>query len=215
MTFQLTKANNYSGIIKLTQKGGLVAYYYESVNFEMLSLVADNNIYGHLAGSYTQVDKLISFDLGDRPMVLQSEQTFPSQYFSVKWVGYIRPKYTETYRLYLESYRTAQFKLTLAGKQLIYNQFEDSTSQPTSAFFASNDIDLKAEELYDIEITYAERLGQTKLRLMWESDSQVFEVVGSDSLFNTLNSSLTPFLFTVNPAATNETACHLLDTKPT
>jgi hypothetical protein len=71
-----------------------------------------------------------------------------------------------------------------------------------------------AEELYDIEITYAERLGQTKLRLMWESDSQVFDVIGSDRLFNTLNSSLTPFLFKVNPAATNETACHLIDTKP-
>lgn len=42
---------------------------------------------------------------------------------------------------------------------MIQNSFEDSQNQPTSAYFNSEDIDLVAEELYEIEVTYAERLG--------------------------------------------------------
>jgi hypothetical protein len=64
-TFVLTKADDYSSIIQLTQKGGLLAFYYESVNFEPLSLVADNDLHSHLPGFYTQVDKQIDFELGE------------------------------------------------------------------------------------------------------------------------------------------------------
>jgi hypothetical protein len=39
-------------------------------------------------------------------------------------------------------------------------------------------------------------------------------LVDSDRLFHKLNSATTPFLFTVQPAQTNETACHFIDTKP-
>lgn len=85
----LTKANQYSGIISLTQQGGLLAYYYESVNFEKGSVVADINLFSNLATSFTQVDSQINFNLGDRPMVLQSQRTFPSQYFSVRWSGFL------------------------------------------------------------------------------------------------------------------------------
>ena len=42
---------------------------------------------------------------------------------------------------------------------------------PTSAYFASQDIELEAGELYALEITYAERLGATLFSLFWESDS--------------------------------------------
>lgn len=35
--------------------------------------------------------------------------------------------------------------------------------------------------------------------------------MGSDSLYHTLNSEKTPHTFTILPAPTNETACHLYD----
>lgn len=82
---------------------------------------------------------------------------------------------------------------------------------PDSAYFASDDIDLTAEELYAIEVAYAERLGQTTFVLYWESDSQELDKVPSSALYNTLNSENTPYQFTVIPAATNETQCHLYD----
>jgi len=33
-TFVLTKASDYSGILRLTQQGGLVATYYETTDFQ-------------------------------------------------------------------------------------------------------------------------------------------------------------------------------------
>ena len=70
---------------------------------------------------------------------------------------------------------------------------------------------MNAGELQQLEITYAERLGSTSFKLYWESDTQVFEPVSSDALYHTLNSEMTPYTFTVIPAVTNSTACHLYD----
>ena len=66
-----------------------MAFYYESVKFEYLSLVSDLSLNSHDAGYYTQIDPKIDFDLGNEPMVLKSGKTFPTQYFSVKWIGYL------------------------------------------------------------------------------------------------------------------------------
>ena len=158
----------------------------------------------------------MDLSLGDAPVTLQSGSTFPSQFFSVKWIGYLEPLFTETYRLYLFSHRTAQFKLTLGDAVLIENNFDLSTIEestvPNSAFFASDDIDLTAGELNSLELAYGERLGQTTFSLYWESDSQEFGKVPSIALYHTLNSEETPYTFTVIPAATNETQCHLYDT---
>jgi hypothetical protein len=46
--FQLLKADSYSSVIQLTQKGGLKAFYFESVDFEELSLIRDLNMHSHL-----------------------------------------------------------------------------------------------------------------------------------------------------------------------
>ena len=135
------------------------------------------------------------------------------------WEGQLKATYTETFRLYLESFKTASFELKLGGESVIMNAFDvgngDTGELPASSYFASVDLELVKDELYSIEITYAERIGQTKLVLYWESDSQVFAKVPTDYLFHTLNSVETPFTFTVEPAATNETMSHLVDTKPT
>ena len=98
-------------------------------------------------------------------------------------------------------------------KIIIENKFNTTTGsdQPLSAFFTSNNIDLVAGQFYKLKITYAEKLGLTKLKLFWESDSQEFEIISSDQLYNLLNSQYTPYLFTVIPAVTNETKSFLGD----
>lgn len=133
------------------------------------------------------------------------------------WTGQLEPLYTETYRLYLYSHRSSAFTLRLNGELLIENTFDldseasTSTSIPNSAYFPSADVELTAGDLATLEITYAERIGPTLVQLFWESDSQAFSKVPSDVLYHTLNSEYTPYTFTVIPAATNETACHLYD----
>ena len=118
--------------------------------------------------------------------------------------------------MYLHSYRSSAFTLKLNGTVLIQNTFDldaeaSASTVPNSAYFATSDIELTANTLASIEITYAERLGSTLLSLFWESDSEEFGKVPSDALYHTLNSEKTPHEFTVVPASTNETACHLYD----
>lgn len=62
-----------------------------------------------------------------------------------------------------------------------------------------------------IEIRYAQKLGDSKIKLFWESDSQPFEIVKSENLYYKTNSEKTPFLFTVKSGATNETTTQLVD----
>jgi|LauGreDrversion4_2_1035121.scaffolds.fasta_scaffold2386176_1 hypothetical protein len=65
--------------------------------------------------------------------------------------------------------------------------------------------------MLSIEIRYAEKLGDSKIKLYWESDSQAFELIESQYLYNVLNSQKTPYQFTVIPASTNETTSYLVD----
>lgn len=67
-TFVLTKASGYSCIIRLTQKGGLMATYYETTNFQ--APVEDTDRLSHESAFFTQIDSAIDFDLLDNPMVL-------------------------------------------------------------------------------------------------------------------------------------------------
>ena len=64
---------------------------------------------------------------------------------------------------------------------------------PNSAYFATPDLELIADELVTLEVIYAERLGQTLFSLYWESDSQELQKIPSSSLYHTLNSEETPF----------------------
>lgn len=105
-TFRLTKAGTYTGVVQLTQKGGLVAQYFETTEFQAPVNAVDAK--NHTAGAYyTQIDANLDFDLGEKAMTVTGRADYPSEYFSVKWLGYLEPVYTETYRLYVEAYSTS------------------------------------------------------------------------------------------------------------
>jgi len=60
------------------------------------------------------------------------------------WVGELLVPYTETFRIYVDAYKTSQFEVILNGTTIVSNYFDSQTnaSQPLSAYFSSNDIDL-------------------------------------------------------------------------
>lgn len=101
--------------------------------------------------------------------------------------------------------------MILNGTTIVSNYFnsQNDASQPLSAYFSSADIDLVQGQLYYIEIKYADKNGLSKIKLLWESDSQPFTIVDSKSLFNKLNSQTTPYSFTVIPASSNQTLSYL------
>ena len=47
---------------------------------------------------------------------------------------------------------------------------------------------------------YAQKLGETKIRLLWENDSMEKTVVAKEYLYHVLGSQTTPFDFSVIPA---------------
>jgi hypothetical protein len=71
------------------------------------------------------------------------------------------------------------------------------------------DADLYQGSLTTIDLRYAQRLGTTKLILLWESDSTNLEVIPSTYLYNELYSSTTPFAFTCTPDISNSSTTGL------
>jgi hypothetical protein len=88
-------------------------------------------------------------------------------------------KYSETYRIYVEAFKSSEFSVYLNGTMILENRFDttNENSLPQNAYFSSADLDLVGDQMLSLEIRYAEKLGDSKIRLFWESDSQAFELI--------------------------------------
>uniref|UniRef100_UPI00047094C9 PA14 domain-containing protein n=1 Tax=Paenibacillus forsythiae TaxID=365616 RepID=UPI00047094C9 len=95
--------------------------------------------------------------------------------FSVRWSGKIKALYSENYSFYTSS--DDGIRLWVNGTAVI-------TSWATQyGLERKGRIDLEAGKLYDIKIEYYDNTGSAKARLMWESPSQIKEVVPSGALY--------------------------------
>ena len=116
----------------------------------------------------------------------------------------MKAPYTELFTFYVSAYKTAQFSISLDGELIISNQFDQETNdQAHGSFFKSRQILLSSETMHRIRIEFASKPGQAKFKLLWESQSVPLSLIDSGSLWNELNSSLTPFIFKVAPAVTD------------
>ena len=140
--------------------------------------------------------------------------SYPTSFFSVWWRGFLRAPVTALYRIHIDSYEAAFHQLTLKGEVVIESEFKTSeqTSIGSSILADSyTDIWLVADELVPLELKYAQKQGETKISMQWESDSMLLQEISSDYLLHTLGSETTPFDITVLPANTNATFSHLED----
>lgn len=96
-------------------------------------------------------------------------------YFSVRWSGKIKPLYSETYNIYTSS--DDGIRVWVDGKPVIDSWVKQSGTERMGT------IALKAGTLYDIKIEYYENEGDARVRLMWESASQLKGTVPSSALF--------------------------------
>jgi hypothetical protein len=62
---------------------------------------------------------------------------------------------------------------------------------------------LEEGQFVPFEMTYAQRLGDTKIRLLWANDFMEKTIITSEYLYHTLGSWTTPYQFLVIPATTN------------
>jgi hypothetical protein len=95
--------------------------------------------------------------------------------FSVRWTGYVQPKYSETYTFYARSDDGARIWV---NNQLIVNNWKDQ-----SAAEAQGSIALNAGQQYAIRIEYYENTGSASMGLFWSSPSQAKATIPATQLY--------------------------------
>lgn len=138
---------------------GLTATYYSNIDFS--------------GPSVTRIDKNIQFDWGTSTPATGIDPTT----YSVRWVGQIKPRYSETYTFHLTHSDGA--RLFVNGKKMTV----DTGWKEQRHFDTRSDIQLTANTNYDIRIEYFRgATNPAQIKLVWHSASQAAEVVPSDRL---------------------------------
>ena len=160
-------ANNYDILnVKLINIGGLLANYYSDYSFTNIDIINNGkNI----------IDNQISFDWGYGSPLNNAQY---SDYFSIQWIGYLYPPYSETYTIYLSIYGGSGIELYL-DNDLIIDQFDPSEGESDPFII----IQLTANTFYDILINFREQTGKAKLSMEWESASIDRQIISSDYLY--------------------------------
>ena len=130
---------------------GLQGYYFSGNNFETLSFV--------------RVDPEINCDWNAQ----SAASGFPRENFSVRWLGKVQAKYSETYTFYV-CCDDGQ-RLWVDGQQLV-DDWNDHGATERSAT-----IDLKAGQRYEIRMEYYQGGGGASAQLSWSSASQAKEII--------------------------------------
>ena len=95
--------------------------------------------------------------------------------FTARWTGKILPVYTGTYTFYITS---ANARRVWIDNQLIVDKWLNNSG---ITYFGT--IDLSAGQKYDIKVEYNNIAGTANIKLEWQSDQQVRQVIPSSQLF--------------------------------
>ncbi|HEY3782093.1 MAG TPA: PA14 domain-containing protein [Fimbriimonadaceae bacterium] len=142
------------GPIKSKPKHGLLADFYEGRNFEKY-LFTRRTPHVNYRWTGQKVDRQLPLGVP----------------YSVRWSGFIRPRYSETYKLYTCS--DDGVRLYVNGQLLIDNWTNHADSEDVCA------VQMEAGKDYAMRLEYYEANGLTGqvIKLYWESPSQVKEYV--------------------------------------
>jgi len=112
------------------------------------------------------------------------------------------------YRIHVETEESAYHQLELNGTAQLTREFRlegDVDESPAEDVQGETYVDywLEASQYVPIKLKYAQKLGDTTIRLLWANDFMAKTVISSTYLYHTLGSTTTPFAFNVVPATTN------------
>jgi hypothetical protein len=154
---------NVSTNAALTNVNGLTGSYFNNSNF--ISLVS------------TRVDPTINFNWGyNSPM-----NSIEADSFSIRWSGYVKPRYSETYTFYINV--DDGVRLWINNQLLIDKWFQQAATE------YSGQIPLTANQLYQIKLEYYDEVQAAVIEMRWSSNSQSKEIVPSSQLFTLSQSS--------------------------
>ena len=143
---------------------GLKGEYYNSKNFSFFK--------------YERIDPQINFNWGestpDYPVSIDN--------FSVRWTGYIEPRYSEEYTFYLTSDNGR--RLWVNDELIIDKWISDWDITYTGT------ISLEAMTRYKIKVEYFEETGGANIKLQWSSNHELKEIIPQSQLYSDLPLSI-------------------------
>ena len=139
-----------------------------------------------------RLDSSINFNWGNG----SPDPAIAANNFSVRWSGRIRPRYTERYSLITES--DDGVRLWVNGVKVI-DQWID---QGPTRYVAQ--LDLVADQNYDIVMEYYENGGGAVARLSWSSASQAEEIIPSSRVLVPLPPNAAPIATLTGPVSSTQ-----------
>ncbi|MCP5556200.1 MAG: DUF1929 domain-containing protein [Verrucomicrobiaceae bacterium] len=140
----------------LVQPGqhGLAADYFAGTNFDRLR--------------FSRLDTTIDFDWATET----PDARLSADGFSVRWHGWLLPKYSETYTLTATSDDGVR---VLVNGAAVINQWNAHSSQQDSG-----SVNLTAGVPVEVTVEYFEGTGNAEIRLAWQSASQPLQIIPAD-----------------------------------
>ncbi|MET0261528.1 MAG: PA14 domain-containing protein, partial [Rariglobus sp.] len=136
---------------------GLTGEYFAGVNFDTLTAVRN--------------DTTVNFTWSGAPF-----SALPTDNFSVRWSGLVKPLYSEDYTFYTQS--DGGVRLWVNGIKIIDNWTVHSSTENSGAA-----VSLVAGQLYDIVVEYYDTTGNAVAQLKWSSASQPKQVIPMRQLY--------------------------------
>ena len=167
--------------------GGLRGYYFTDNFFDKSIL------------DVTRTDAVVNFTWATGPVT-----TFGRDFVSVRWEGYVRPNFSETYTFWLDVDDHA--RLWIDGHLLI-----DWWTFPHASSMLRADHVLSEFETHEIILEYRDLLGNATARLLWSSENTPITTIPSSSLFYKEQVRDSPFEYFVLPAATHASQSEVVD----
>lgn len=153
---------------------GLRGTYYDQLNFAGSPLV-------------TRIDPTVNFNWGTG----SPDASIGADTFSVRWSGFVQPRYTGTYTFYTT---TDDGVRLYVNNQLIIDHWVNQSGVTWSGTIA-----LTAGQFYEIRMEYYENAGDASARLEWESATQPREVIPASQLYTATAAPTAPSSFSGQP----------------
>ncbi|MEZ4954874.1 MAG: PQQ-dependent sugar dehydrogenase [Saprospiraceae bacterium] len=122
-----------------------------------------------------RLDPTIDFDWG---LASPNEEYLGNEFFVVRWEGYIKPLFTDTFNLHLITNDGS--RLWIDNQLVIDKWFGQGTNEYSAQLL------LEAEKYYPIRLEFFEGIGDAKVQLLWSSPQVERSIVPSSQLFPAL-----------------------------
>jgi hypothetical protein len=136
---------------------GLTGQYFDHPRFRDLRL--------------TRIDRTVNFDWGAG----SPAPGIGSDKFSVRWTGYVVPRYSETYTFHVRT--DGRLRLRVNDREVVESWDTQSATETTGT------IALEAGRRYPIQVEYSDMGGDAVAELSWSSPSQTKGVIPQSQLF--------------------------------